>query len=292
MAAISGVAAELVERECAKFKDSDQIVVISNYNTPDQIVISGHSQAVSEAGKRLKEEGARVTPLKVSAPFHSPLMQPAADRFREELEKYVYSNMKWSVLSNVTARPYESSSEIIGMLSAQIVSPVRWQESMKYIESKGIEMVIELGPQAVLTNMMKRNAPGIMAFSYDREEDVKELGEKLPTDRKTINIAENMPFRLIVRCLAIAVCTKNSNWDNEEYTRGVIEPYREIQKLRDELERENKEPSVQQMRDALYMLKKVFDTKRTPVDEQRERFNQIFMETGLRQAVGDIDLPL
>ena len=81
-------------------------MVISNYNSPDQTVISGQTQIVTEVGQILADKGAKVTSLRVSAAFHSPLMQPAAQCLGEELQKYQYHSFKWPVLSNVTGLPY------------------------------------------------------------------------------------------------------------------------------------------------------------------------------------------
>ncbi|GAE86716.1 ACP S-malonyltransferase [Acetivibrio straminisolvens] len=102
MAAVSGVDKPVIEETCIKVSDENHLVVVSNHNSKDQIVISGHTSAVNTASEILKKHGARIVPLKVSAPFHSPLMQPAADRLREELKLYSYNEPKWQVISNTT----------------------------------------------------------------------------------------------------------------------------------------------------------------------------------------------
>lgn len=89
---------------------------------------------------------------------------------------------------------------------------------------------------------------------------------------------ENKPT-VISRCLAIIVCTPNHNWDNNQYQKGVVEPYRKIQRIQDQLEKKGLEPSLEQMEEALEALRTVFNTKKTPVKEQAERFEQIFSET-------------
>jgi len=86
-------------------------------------------------------------------------------------------------------------------------------------------------------------------------------------------------FSVITRCLAIAVCTPNKNWNNEEYQTGVIEPFQEMQKIQEEIELEGIEPSFKQMNNALELLHKIFITKKVSIKEQIERFNQIFEET-------------
>ncbi len=292
MAAVSSVNKEIIEGECKKYNDNSQTVVVSNYNSPEQIVISGHSQAVNVVGENLKKLGARVVPLKVSAPFHSPLMQQAAERLEAELKKYTYSHMNCKIISNVTALPYDGHHSIVDNLVLQIVKPVRWTESMEYLESQGVDLVIEFGPQTVLKNLMRKNVPTINAFSFDKEEDVKVLKEKLLSKAgESPDNNKDMKIKLIGRCLAIAVCTKNNNWDNEQYNKGVVEPYRRIKEMLEMLEAKAIDPNIEQMKEALKMLKSVFNTKGTSQNEQIQRFKQIFEETGLRSMFMDMDLP-
>ncbi|QNU68463.1 ACP S-malonyltransferase [Ruminiclostridium herbifermentans] len=289
MAAVSGLEKQIIKEECLLVNGDNNLVVISNYNSPNQIVISGHKNAVEEVGKRLKEKGGRITPLSVSAPFHSPLMKQAAERLKEELSNYEYSILKWPVLSNVTALPYEDSSMIIKNLELQITEPVQWQSIIQYLEKQGVELGIELGPKAVLKNLMKSNSKLIKCYAFDTEEDVLSLkeiaGENLNTEEKASKI------KLIEKCIAIAVCTKNSNWDNDEYQNGVVIPYRRIQEMLLYLEKEGKEPTLEQMQDALEMLKSVLNTKRTPISEQIEKFNQVFDESGTRSLFPQFILP-
>ncbi|MCX8132082.1 MAG: ACP S-malonyltransferase [Clostridia bacterium] len=289
MAAVSGINKEEIEAVCKKFSDNDRMVVISNYNSPGQIVISGHTTAVNGAGDELKKSGARVIPLKVSAPFHSPLMQPAADKLREELQKYAYSHLKWDVVSNVTALPYDGYEYIVDCLYQQIIKPVRWIESMKYLEAQGVNLAIELGPQTVLRNLMKNNTSSINTFSYDQEEDIKNLGEALSIIPVKVQDCIEMRMKLITRCLAIAVCTKNNNWDNDEYQNGVIKPYKKVKQMQEDMEIAGNEPTIEQMQEALNMLKSVFATKKTPLEEQNSRFDQLFKETGLKHLFSDKD---
>ena len=289
MAAVSGLEKQIIEEVCLLVNRDDNLVVVSNYNSPNQIVISGHKNAVDEAGQRLKEKGGRIVPLSVSAPFHSPLMKQAAERLKEELSNYEYGKLKWPVLSNVTALPYENSSMIIKNLEKQITEPVQWQLIIQYLEKQGVELGIELGPKTVLKNLMKSNSKIIKCYAFDTEEDVLSLkdivGEKINTEEKVNRI------KLIEKCIAITVCTKNSNWDNEEYQNGVVIPYRRIQEMLIQLEKEGKEPTLEQMQEALEMLKSVFNTKRTPINEQIERFNQVIDESGTRSLFPNFIMP-
>jgi len=287
MSAVSGVDVSVIEAECKKASIFENIAVVSNYNSPEQIVISGHKSAVENVGEILKKMGAKVTALNVSAPFHSPLMQPAAHRFKEELLKYEFNQPLYSVISNVTGLPYEGRDSIIDNLTMQIVKPVQWIQSMKYIENQGIEMAIEMGPKTVLKNMMKKNLPNLEAYSYDKEDDIRNIKQVLVPGSL---IDGSTKLRLMTRCMAIAVCTRNTNWDNEEYNKGVIEPYRKIRDLVEELEKNVQEPNIEQMQAALDMLKSNFITKKTPSEEQIERFNQVFDETGTRCLFPDFKM--
>jgi len=289
MAAISGVSSETINEECIKFSKENNIVVISNYNSPDQTVISGHYEAVQQVSKKLKDIGGRVIPLKVSAPFHSPLMISAYEKFITELQTYKYYELKYPVVSNITAQPYVGTSDIIYNLSEHLVNPVRWKESMEYLHRQGVNIVVELGPQTVLRNLMKKNIASITAYSFDDEEDYKNI-KLFTSENKTKNTEKKIIPSIISRCLAVAVSTPNKNWNNDEYQKGVIEPYKKIQKMQEELENQNIQPSVEQMRSALEMLKFVFITKNTPIEEQNYRFNLIFEETGTKNIFSDFDI--
>ncbi len=286
MSAIIGLDQKTVEQECKKASSGDQVVVISNYNSPNQYVISGSKEAVENAGQRLEAVGGRVTPLKVSAPFHSPIMQGAAEKMKDKLLNYKYNNFRFPVISNVTALPYEGVNKVVDHLTTQIVEAVRWSESMEYVRKLRPDMAVEIGPKTVLSNLMKHNAPGIKCYSYDKSKDANELIEFFKEKKGGIDIPS-----LITRCMAIAVCTKNRNWDNEEYQKGVSVPYKEIQEIQETIEASGVEPSLEQMKKALEMLKTVFITKKTPLEEQVERFNQIFNETGTYNLFQDFKMP-
>jgi [acyl-carrier-protein] S-malonyltransferase len=291
MAAVSGPDQETIETECRNYSTEENFVAISNYNSSDQIVISGHIKAVNHIGDKLTQMGAKVIPLKVSAPFHSPLMQPAANHFGDELNNYLFSDLVCPVISNVNALPYKNKQEIIPNLTLQIVKPVQWQSSIEYLRSQGIGLVIEMGPQSVLKKLVKRITPKIEAYSYDDENDIKTLKTIIEPDSFTINKQKKDEPTVVTRCLAIAVCTRNRNWNNEEYQKGVIEPYQKIQRMQEELEKEKRKPSSEQMYQALEMLRSVFDTKKVPLDEQIARFNQIFEETKTREVLSDFKMP-
>ena len=283
MAAVSGVSQSTIDEECSNVSKNGKLVVVSNYNSPNQIVISGHVEAVEEVGAKLNALGARVIPLKVSAPFHSPLMQPAADMLNDELRKYSYFDLNYPVLSNVTALPYQGKESIIDNLTKQIVQPVRWQASMQYLQNEDVALAIELGPQTVLRNLMKKNAPQIKTYSYDNDADVQAAKIKLLSGEQDISNG----MEVITKCIATAISTKNSNWDEQAYQKGDVEPYRKIKNMKEEILKENRQPSIEEVRQALDMLKSVLLTKLIPKDKQMECINQILEEMKVKEIFKD-----
>ncbi len=279
MAAISGLDIETVEKECNKYSASgDNIASVSNYNAKDQIVISGHKPAVEALSETFGKMGATVIPLKVSAPFHCSLMKPAADNLRLELEKYTYKDFTYPVISNVEAVPYTSKDTIVDILTKQVVDAVRWHESMKYLAGLDIDFAIEMGPKNVLKNLMKKNLKELTAYTFDREDDKKMIRNRLAVKENSSN-GDDKFMAVITRCMAVAVCTKNSNWNNDEYNSGVIEPYRYIKQMQMSMEKDGIKPTKEQAEEAIDMLKSVFKTKGTPNEERIKRFNQILDET-------------
>ncbi|MDF2882507.1 MAG: malonyl CoA-acyl carrier protein transacylase [Clostridiaceae bacterium] len=288
MAAIGGISKYIIEDVCSEISTGEKVVVISNYNSKDQIVISGHKEAVSMAAEKLNNLNGKVTLMKVSGPFHSPLMQPAADKFKIELEKYKFNELDWDVISNINSRPYTDEKSIINNLTKQIVQPVQWGNTMEYLRGIGITDVIELGPGNVLKKLMEKDQSSINAYSFDKVVDV-ELVKKKFQDSKEL---KRKKYSFISRSLGIAVCTQNYNWNDEEYKKGVVEPYKKIKLVQDTIESEGKEPTIEQMREALEMLKSVFETKKTPIDEQIYRYNELFEETDTSELFVDYKMPL
>ena len=281
MAAIAGIDSCVIEKECEKYSESSsQTVGVSNYNAPDQTVISGNIAAIEILSEKFTAMGAHVVRLNVSAPFHCSLMQQAADNLNKELQKYSYNEFKYPVIANINAQPYKTSDEIVDTLTKQVVNPVRWSESMNYLKGHDVDFAIEMGPKTVLKNLMKRNIKEVPVYSFETEEHIAAVKNQLPDTGKQSTKNRGNLMLLITRCMGVAVCTKNSNWDDNEYQKGVVEPYRSIKQKQIKLEEEGIEPTLEQAEEALLMLKSVFKTKGTSEKEQVERFNQILKETG------------
>lgn len=181
MYAIIGMDTEKVEEVCAEASDMGLgMCVPANYNAPGQIVIAGHTKAVDAAAKLAKEKGAKLAvKLKVSGPFHTSLLQPAADKLTPELEKMTISPMKIPVYTNVTGQVVPDAKEIIPILSKQVVSPVKWEDTIRNMEQAGADTFIELGPGKALTGFVKRTLKGVTILNVEDISSLEKAIEKL-----------------------------------------------------------------------------------------------------------------
>jgi [acyl-carrier-protein] S-malonyltransferase len=160
MAAVLGLDAEPLERICAAVSGPGGVVEVANDNCPGQVVISGHTGAADEAGKRAKDAGAkRAVPLPVSAPFHCSLMRPAGERLAAVLEAIEIGVPEKPVVANVDARENRDATRIRDLLVRQVSSPVRWQESVRRLSALGVDTFVELGPGKVLSGLVRRILP-------------------------------------------------------------------------------------------------------------------------------------
>ena len=155
MVAILGADEESVNKLC-KEAAGGEVLVPANYNTPGQIVISGTKAACERAVKACESAGLRASMLKVAGAFHSPLMQPGADRMAGELERVAIAAPSRPVYSNVTAQPHTDSSSIKRLLVDQIVSPVQWERTMKTLLADEGARFVELAPGRTLAGLAKR----------------------------------------------------------------------------------------------------------------------------------------
>jgi [acyl-carrier-protein] S-malonyltransferase len=155
MAAVLGMEREDLERLCEEAA-GEEVLAPANFNSPGQIVISGHTRAVERAIERVKQKGKKAMLLAVSGPFHSPLMKGAGDRLAKEIDPISVGELKIPVVTNVEAEINTDGNRVKPLLVAQVSSPVRWEESMKRMVQEGIERVFEIGPGKVLSGLMKR----------------------------------------------------------------------------------------------------------------------------------------
>jgi [acyl-carrier-protein] S-malonyltransferase len=171
MASVIGLSLDAIKDICKKTNTE-----IANINSPEQIVISGSKEGIAKAKTLAEESGAKkVVVLEVSGAFHSSLMKGASLKLSRELEKIKINMPQLLLVSNVTARPVVSAEEIGSNLIRQVASSVLWEDSMRFILSKGIRNFIEFGPGKVLKGLMRRIDENAQVINIDKKDDILNL---------------------------------------------------------------------------------------------------------------------
>jgi [acyl-carrier-protein] S-malonyltransferase len=181
MASLIGPKADLaLAEEAAKAGAEIGVCVVANDNNAGNVVISGAKAAMDRAIEKAKELGARAIPLNVSAPFHSPLMAPAAEEMRAALAKATILAPRAPLVANVTARPTLDPELIRDLLVQQVTGRVRWRESIQWLaEEGGVTRFAELGSGKVLTGMAKRIAPDAEGVALNTPADLEAFAKSL-----------------------------------------------------------------------------------------------------------------
>ena len=167
MYAIIGLDNDAIIKAC---KDAEQGEVVSavNFNSPGQVVIAGSKAAVERAAAACKEAGAkRALPLVVSVPSHCALMKPAADQLSVSLESIAIKTPNIAVINNVDVKTESEANAIRSALVRQLYSPVRWTESVEKMAAGGVEVLVEIGPNKVLTGLTKRIVDSLQAAAVN-----------------------------------------------------------------------------------------------------------------------------
>lgn len=181
MASLIGPKTDLtLAEEAARAGSEAGVCVVANDNNAGNIVISGDKAAVDRAIEKAKELGARAIPLNVSAPFHCPLMQPAADEMAAALAEARIVAPAVPVVANVTARPEQDPEVIRRLLVEQVTGRVRWRESMEWMAGEGgVTRFAEIGSGKVLTGMAKRIAPDAESLPLNTPEELEAFAKSL-----------------------------------------------------------------------------------------------------------------
>jgi [acyl-carrier-protein] S-malonyltransferase len=142
---------------CRQCSGPGDRVVLSIENSPGQIVVSGHTKALSDIIAAAEErEGGRAVKLGISVPCHSPLLQAASDRLAEKLSKVEFRECTIPVIPNIDPNLFHTPDHTRELLARQITSPVRWQETIERMAAMGIDTIVELGPKRTLSGLIRR----------------------------------------------------------------------------------------------------------------------------------------
>jgi len=173
MAALIGANMEKVEPVLKEISHDDYVVVPANLNSSEQVVLSGDAEALKEAVEKLKGTGyKKAVFLNVSGPFHSPLMREAADKLKGELALLSHGDLSIPVVYNVDATPGKDKGSVDDKLYRQMFSPVLWERCVRRMAGEGVELFLEVGPQKVLTNLVKRIVPDVPCLNVETFEEI------------------------------------------------------------------------------------------------------------------------
>lgn len=175
MAAVLAFDQEKIEKIC---EETEGIVTIANYNCPGQIVISGEKKSVEAASESLKAAGAkRVVPLNVSGPFHSMMLKEAGEKLLDVLDSVQVNEPVVPYVSNTTAGYVTSKDEVKDLLSRQVYSSVRWQQSVEAMIADGVDTFIEIGPGKTLSGFMRKINRKCKTINIETVADLEKLKE-------------------------------------------------------------------------------------------------------------------
>lgn len=173
MTAVLGLERPALQEACEK-AGALGVVEIANYNCPGQLVIAGEKAAVDEAGRLAKEAGARrCMPLKVSGPFHTSLMKPAGDALRERFKSVSFGGMDFPVVFNCLGTPKAEEESIAALLEKQVQSSVYLEDSLRWLQSAGVDTMVEIGPGRALSGFVRKTCPGVKSYAIESAEELE-----------------------------------------------------------------------------------------------------------------------
>lgn len=177
MVAVIGMNSQVIEKICDEI---DGVVTVANYNCPGQVVITGEEAATKEAISRLTEAGGkRCIPLKVSGPFHSPLLIGAGERLAKELDHITINDITIPYIANVTADYVLKKEDVKHLLQQQVSSSVKWEQSVERMINDGVTTFIEIGPGKTLSGFMRKINQEVQTFNIEKYEDIDKVVEAL-----------------------------------------------------------------------------------------------------------------
>jgi [acyl-carrier-protein] S-malonyltransferase len=271
MSSITGVEAREVRKICEQISEKNNQVCVGIVNSSNQVVIAGHEAAVKTVEEKSKKKGGNSERLRIKAPFHSSLLNQATQKIEKDLRKIKIDNLNFPILSAMTKEIYEGdrAEDIIKDLSSSLSKESFWLEPVEELSKMGVDLAIEIGPQKILTNLMTEIKPDIECLTFNKFIDLEVIKKRFGLDKES-------KIELMIRCLRIAVSTKNTNWDNEEYENGVVKPYRGVKNLLLQIRKEEKEPKIKDLIKSVEMLNSVLVTKKIPAQEQKVLWQEVF----------------
>ncbi|GGI41735.1 ACP S-malonyltransferase [Mammaliicoccus stepanovicii] len=178
MAAVLGLNVDEVKSICEQLSTEDKIIEPANINCPGQIVVSGHTELIEKLASEGKSLGAkRVMPLKVSGPFHSSMMETISEDFKAYIDQFEWKDAEHPIVQNVYAKPESDHKVIKHNMVEQLFSPVEFSQSIEYLIDNGVDHFIEIGPNKVLSGLVKKISRDVKITSIQTIDDIKGWNE-------------------------------------------------------------------------------------------------------------------
>ncbi|MEW4058622.1 ACP S-malonyltransferase [Bacillus siamensis] len=263
MAAVTRLSLQTLQEMCAKVSTEDFPADVACMNSDRQHVISGHRQAVERVIRMAEDKGAAYTYLNVSAPFHSSMIRSASEQFQSALQQYSIRDAAWPIISNVTARPYSKNS-ISEHLKQHMTMPVRWAESMHYLLLQGVTEVIEMGPNNVLSGLLKKITNHIVPYPFGQTSDIHQLSNSAERKKHIVRLRKKQLNKLMIQ----SVIARNYNKDSAAYSNMTTSLFTQIQELKERMERHEEELSEQELEHSIHLCKLICEAKQLPAWEE------------------------
>ena len=269
MYAFRNIDSATLETFLHEYGANEKGVYISNYNTPDQTILSGKVDDLEDFIDEFSDS-VQYIPLAVSGAFHSVYMEEATSVLKEVLDATPIHDFKVPVVNANEVRFYRKEDDIRQLLLDQIVKPVNWYKSLEMLENNGTKLWIEFGPKDILKKTVQNCTFNPRVYHYDSGDTAPLLEDLEILARKN----QKQP-NLIGLCLGVAVSAKNNCQDDEAYENNVVAPYDKIQNIYDNIHDEKREPTQEEAAEALNLLKLILDTKQVSEEERDAMINEI-----------------
>ncbi|MEK5034014.1 ACP S-malonyltransferase [Paenibacillus sp. FSL R7-0302] len=287
MIAVMGIDADSADKICKSISSHLGYVAVSNYNSDEQVTISGTEQALKELISQLNNQGVRILPVPVPGPYHSRLMESSLPFMKDELNKCDFSPLEYPVISSITGTLYRSEKEIYERLAIQLTNPVRWTQVLACFAEGGIKELIEIGPQSVLRNLSMTNCIDLTVLAIENRRDFQEILRRFSKVRELETVNSVSRNQLLNDCLKEALCAPNYNDDEKEFEQGFLKPYRKILSNSRNSEKLGGVPGYKEMKEALDMLHQALIIKKVADSERREIMQDVLYVNGLFDVYPD-----
>lgn len=284
MSIIDNISIPWAQEICRQLQTNGHNVLISAYNSQSQVAISGNSVDVEFAENEFIKKDATITPLIFSPPFHCVLMQEIVDELRDILKKIEYQPFSIPVISNIDAMPYSSENDIVEYLCQQMVQPVQWTQILDFFAQTQVSKIFDMGPQAILSNLIKQYKPTISVYSIAKKEERDALRRIVPSRGRYSDVKRQGIYNIVTRCMAMAVSTCNYNVDVTAYQSGVMQPYEKLEALAENIEKSNEIRTEKYICESFYNLDKIFESKHVPVCERLRRYDILLSELDYEES--------